>query len=219
MPRQFGPTQAARRARGRARGAPPAARRPRAPISAKPAEMTTSARTPASSASSAASSTFSPGTQMTREVDVARGSRRRGRSPCTPATESPLRLTGYDGAGEVGGEDVAEELAADRAAPLRRADDRDRARPEERLERGAHGGVVARGDLLAVARWSARSGTGPRPRRRSAARVTSKPASRKTPSIASFSCSTSATNSLDPGLGRRGRRAARAGASRSRAAG
>ena len=53
-------------------------------------------------------------------------------------------------AGEVAGEDVAEQLAADRAAAPRRADDRDRPRPEERLERGPHGDVVALGHVLAI---------------------------------------------------------------------
>ncbi len=55
-----------------------------------------------------------------------------------------------DGAGEVADEDVAEELAADRAAALRRTDHGDGARPEERLERGAHRDVVAFGDVLAI---------------------------------------------------------------------
>ena len=46
-------------------------------------------------------------------------------------------------AGEVGGEDVAEQLAADRAAPTRGADHRDRLRLEERSQRRDHGSVVA----------------------------------------------------------------------------
>ena len=57
---------------------------------------------------------------------------------------------GVDGACEVAGEDVAEQLAADRAATLRRAYDRDGARLEEGLERGAHRDVVARGHLLPI---------------------------------------------------------------------
>ena len=48
-------------------------------------------------------------------------------------------------------EDVAEELAADRAAPLRGADDGDARRLEERPQRGDDGLVVARVDVLAVA--------------------------------------------------------------------
>ena len=55
------------------------------------------------------------------------------------------------GAGEVAGEDVAEELAADRAAPLGGADDGDAPGLEERLERGDDRLVVARLDVLAVA--------------------------------------------------------------------
>ena len=55
------------------------------------------------------------------------------------------------GAGEVAGEDVAEQLAADRAAPLGGADDGDAPGLEERLERGDDRLVVARVDVLAVA--------------------------------------------------------------------
>ena len=44
---------------------------------------------------------------------------------------------------EVGGEDVAKQLAADRPSPVRRADDRQRARLEERPQRGGHGAVIA----------------------------------------------------------------------------
>ena len=47
------------------------------------------------------------------------------------------------GALEVGGEDVAEQLAADRPSPVRRADDGQRARLEERPQRGGDGAVVA----------------------------------------------------------------------------
>ena len=57
---------------------------------------------------------------------------------------------GVHGAGEVAGEDVAEQLASDRAAALRRAHHCDGARPEERLERGLHGHVVAFGDVVAI---------------------------------------------------------------------
>ena len=59
-------------------------------------------------------------------------------------------VDGIRRAGEVRGEDVAEQLSADRAAALRGADDCDRARPEERLERRAHRDVVALGHVLAV---------------------------------------------------------------------
>ena len=54
-----------------------------------------------------------------------------------------LRVDGVGGAGEVGLEDIAEELAADRAAPRRRADDGDARRLEERPQRCHNGGVVA----------------------------------------------------------------------------
>ena len=61
-----------------------------------------------------------------------------------------LPVHGVHGAGEVAGEDVAEQLAPDRAATLRRAHHRDGARPEERLERGPHGHVVAFGHVVAI---------------------------------------------------------------------
>ena len=54
------------------------------------------------------------------------------------------------GAGEVAGEDVAEELAADRAPPLGGADDGDGPRLEEGPERGDDRLVVAGIDVLAV---------------------------------------------------------------------
>ena len=61
-----------------------------------------------------------------------------------------LAVDRVHGAGEVAGEDVAEQLAADRAAALRRAHDGDGARLEEGLERGAHRDVVALGHVLAI---------------------------------------------------------------------
>ena len=62
----------------------------------------------------------------------------------------PFPVDGVDGAGEVAGEDVAKQLAADRAATLRGPDDGDGARLKERLERGPHGHVVAFGHVLAI---------------------------------------------------------------------
>ena len=67
---------------------------PSLPISAKPAEMTTRARTPLRSACSAASSTAAPGQRDDGEVDRRRGSPRSSGTPRTPATGSPSRLTG-----------------------------------------------------------------------------------------------------------------------------
>src|SRR5262249_52938306 len=55
-----------------------------------------------------------------------------------------------DGTGEIAGEDVAEELAADRAAALRGSDDGNGVRLEERLERRPHRDVIALGHVLAV---------------------------------------------------------------------
>ena len=64
MPRQFGPTRRAPWARTRA-SSRSCRSAPSLPVSAKPAEMTHSARTPCRERSSAASSTCSPGTQIT----------------------------------------------------------------------------------------------------------------------------------------------------------
>ena len=52
-------------------------------------------------------------------------------------------MTGIGGSGEVRLEDVAEELAADRATPRRRTDDGDAPRLEERAQRCNDGGVIA----------------------------------------------------------------------------
>ena len=64
IPRQFGPISRApcERTSASSRSCRSA---PSLPTSAKPAEMTTSARTPLRSASSAAASTCSPGTEIT----------------------------------------------------------------------------------------------------------------------------------------------------------
>ena len=111
--------------------------------------MTTSARTPAASASSAAASTFSPGTQMTARSTASSISPKRAVAVDT-GNGVAFPVHGVRGAGEVAGEDVAEELAADRAAALRSADDGDGARPEERLERGPDSDMVAFGHVLAI---------------------------------------------------------------------
>lgn len=62
----------------------------------------------------------------------------------------PVPVHGIGGAREVAGENVAEQLAADRAAARRGSEHRDRARPEEGLERRANRDVVACGRLLAI---------------------------------------------------------------------
>ena len=56
------------------------------------------------------------------------------------------------GAGEIAGDDVAEQLAADRAAPRRGADHRDTGGREEARERRGHPDVVAAVDAVEVAR-------------------------------------------------------------------
>ncbi len=61
-----------------------------------------------------------------------------------------LEVDRIGGAVEVGVEDVAEELAADRAAAARGADHGDRGRLEERSQRVDDGGVVARLDAVSV---------------------------------------------------------------------
>ena len=119
-------------------------RRPRR----SPAEMTQSARTPASSAASAASSTAPPGRRSTARST---GSGIVGdRAVAAHAGDGlAVAVDRIRGAGELAGEDVAEELAADRAAPARRADDGDRLRLEERAQRRDDGDVVARLDARA----------------------------------------------------------------------
>ena len=60
------------------------------------------------------------------------------------------QVDGIGRTGEVGGEDVSEELAADRAAAARSTDHGDRPRLEEGAEGGGHGEVVALVDARAV---------------------------------------------------------------------
>jgi hypothetical protein len=64
IPRQFGPSSRAPCARTSASSCS-CRSRPSSPVSAKPDEITQIARTPSASASSAASSTRGPGTQIT----------------------------------------------------------------------------------------------------------------------------------------------------------
>ena len=92
MPRQFGPISRAPCARTSA-SSRSCRSRPSTPVSAKPAEMTTSAFTPARSASAAASSTAAAGRQITTR-STSSGSRRSSRSPGRPRPFDPSRLTG-----------------------------------------------------------------------------------------------------------------------------
>ena len=62
-----------------------------------------------------------------------------------------VRVDGMGGAGEVAGHDVAEQLAADRAAPRRGADHGHARGREERRQRGGDGQVVAAVDALEIA--------------------------------------------------------------------
>ena len=90
-PRQFGPIIRAPWARTVARSSASRAA-PSGPTSAKPAEMTQSARVPRSSARSAPSRTTSAGRQTTARSTVS-GRSSTDANPATPATGSPLRLT------------------------------------------------------------------------------------------------------------------------------
>ena len=92
MPRQLGPIRRPPYARTRASSSSCRAL-PSAPTSAKPDEITQSARTPAASAASAASTTCAPGTQITARSTTS-GSSATEAAPRTPATGSPLRFTG-----------------------------------------------------------------------------------------------------------------------------
>ena len=116
-------------------------RMPSIPISAKPAEMTQRARVPFASAASR------PRGRRRRERRRPRGRRAPGsrRSTGRPARRrrGRRRVDGIGGPGEVGGEDVAEELAADRAAAARGADHGDRPRLEEGRSEAVDGDVVA----------------------------------------------------------------------------
>ena len=149
MPRQFGPISRAPCERTSASSCS-CRSTPSLPISAKPAEMTTSARTPLRSACSAASSTAAPGSEITaRSTGV--GDLLDRPVAAHAGDRLAVAVDRVGGAGEVAGEDVAEELAADRAAPPRGADDGDAPRLEERPQRGDDRHVVARVDVLAVA--------------------------------------------------------------------
>ena len=181
MPRQFGPISRAPCARTSASSCS-WRRIPSAPVSAKPAEITQSARVPSQRRLGLVEHRLA-GDAEDGEVDGV-GDVRDRRIGLHAGDRGGLRVDGVGDPVEVRVEDVAEELAADRAAPRRGADDGDRLRLEERRERAA------------TATWS-RSSTAARyasvgaiwePHLDRAAlepRETAKPASAKTRSIGS----------------------------------
>ena len=177
MPRQLGPTSRAPWARTSVSSCSCRAT-PSAPVSAKPAEMTQSDRVPERSASSAAPITSSPGKADHAEVDRVADLLERA-----VGAHAGNRLAGavdrVGGAREPAGEDVAEQLAADRAAPRGGADHGNRAGLEERPQRGGDCDVVALVDPCADSSRSPRSGTAPRPRRRRACGSARSPRSRR----------------------------------------
>ena len=196
IPRQLGPIRRAPRARtSSSRRSCRSA--PSRPTSANPAEMTTSARTPASSASSAASSTAPAGSETDGDVDRLRDLRDRAVRP-NAGDWLPVPVHGVRGAREVPGEDVAEQLAADRAAPPRGADHRD-ARAARRT--GAATPSRRRGRAPRPARGTApssRSGTAPPARLPRALGSARSPTASKTPSMLRLSAITSATKCSIP---------------------
>ena len=209
----FSAEPAAPRSRGSSgrRAGPPCARdereqpvlalAPSAPTSAKPAEITQERATPRRAPRRPRRGR---GARQADHGEVDRA-RHRLRSTCSPArraTGSPSRLTGYAAPAKSAARTFRKTLAADRAAPARGADHGHGRRREEGAERGGDGEVVAlvAGSYIAAA--SARSGSGPRTRRRRAHGSPSRPAPSKTPSIARFSGITSATKRSMPTLGR-----------------
>ena len=96
-----------------------------------------------------AASTASAGRQMTARSTGSGIVGDRGVGP-DAGDRRCLRVDRVGDAAEVRVEDVAEELAADRAAARRGADDGDRPRREERRERGGDGDVVALVDRVPV---------------------------------------------------------------------
>ena len=169
--------------------------RPSRPTSAKPDEMTHSARDAGAQRRAGGLSDLRAGDADDGEVDGAPMSATERVSPdAGDGLAAPV--DGIGRAGEVGGEDVAKQLAADRAAAAGGADDGDRSgrrtgaarRPRRRDRARRRGrGSVRRGDREADLDLSARR----------ASRLTSKPASAKTRSMWPFSAKTSATKRLD----------------------
>ena len=97
------------------------------------------------------------------EIDVVRdlGDRRVSAHACD---RLGLQVDRVGGAAEVRAQDVAEQLASDRAPALRGAEHGDRARGEERLQRGGGGDVVAALDALLVGGRRLETGTRSRTR-------------------------------------------------------
>ena len=123
--------------------------------------MTQSALTPEPRVSRAPSSTAPPGTQITARSTLT-GSSRDRRVAGDTADRVAAAVDGIDRADEVGGQDVPEQLPADRSAAGRGSDHGDRGRCEERLQRSSDRDVIATvGD-----RRRCRSGRGGRPRSR-----------------------------------------------------
>ena len=113
MPRQFGPIRRAPCARTSASSRSWRSM-PSLPVSAKPAEMTTSARTPRASACSAASTTPARRDADDRDVDRVRDLVDRAVAP-DARDRRAVAVHGVGGSLEVALDDVPEELAADRS--------------------------------------------------------------------------------------------------------
>ena len=120
----------ARRGRGRARAAPPGARRRRCP---SPRTRPRRRTAPASRAQRRVARHRSPARpgRRSRPGRPARGSPRPKWYARIPPTGAPARLTGYAVPSKSAGDHVAEQLAADRAAPRGGTDHGDRTRAEE----------------------------------------------------------------------------------------
>ena len=141
MPRQFGPTRRAPCARTSARSFCWRSA-PSAPTSANPAEITQSARTPFRSASCRRFEHVAARNADHGEIDGIGDLLDRAIGAYSGDRFSRA-VHGVRRAYEVGGDDVAKELAADDAASLRRADHGDAGWGEERTERRRDGDVVA----------------------------------------------------------------------------
>ena len=122
--------------------------RPSAPVSPKPAERTTSARTPAVAQARAASSTAGGGDgddgQLHRSGHL--GQRRVCRSA---GDRLGVRVDRVERATKASGHQVAEHRPADAALPARRADDRDRGRLQDMTHGGDRRGPIALLEALA----------------------------------------------------------------------
>ena len=140
-PMQFGPTSRIPLARQTSSSSASRAA-PSAPASANPAVMTTSAATPA-----AAHSRATPGTGSAGTATIARstgpGVVRTDGAARRRADEVRVRVDRVQLAAEAVGQRVPERRAAEGVRPPRRADHRDRARPQHPLDRRDGGDAVA----------------------------------------------------------------------------